>query len=66
MTIKGIAVAAMSSGQRLIKFQLDIASIAIKRARGKEIEAMIDARETYLNVSTNAIQTVIAIIAQSV
>jgi hypothetical protein len=66
MTIKGIAVAAMSSGQRSVKFQLDIADIAIKRETGKEIEAMIDARETYLSVSTSAIQTVMAIKAQNV
>ena len=52
ITISGIAVAAISNGHKLIKSQPGLRIIAKIKTSGKEIEAQIDARETYRHIKT--------------
>jgi hypothetical protein len=52
MTISGIAVAAISNGHKLIKSQPGLRIIAKIKTSGKEIEAQIDAKDTYRHTKT--------------
>jgi hypothetical protein len=52
ITINGIAVAAINNGQRLMKLQPGIMIIAKVNTRAKEIEATIEAKETYRHIKT--------------
>ncbi len=47
ITISGIAVAAVSSGHRLVKSQSGLSMIAKTNAMGKVTEAAIEASEMY-------------------
>ena len=66
MTIIGVAVAAISNGHRLVKFQLGIKTIAKIRAIGKAIEAAIEPSEIYRHIKTTPAHTTMAIAAQIV
>ena len=52
MTVRGMAVAVMSSGHRPAKFQSGVKRIAKIRTSGNVIEAASDARETYRQIKT--------------
>ncbi len=51
-TISGIAVAAISNGQRLAKFQVGVMIIARANMTGKATEAAIEASEIYRDHTT--------------
>ena len=66
ITIKGIAMAAMNSGQSLVKSQLGLRMIARTNIRGKVIEAVIEASEMYRHIATVITQTASAKTEQAV
>lgn len=66
MTIRGIAVAAISNGHRLIKSQLGFRIIIKNNNRGKATEAVIEANETYRHIKTTTAHIAMANEAQTV
>ena len=52
ITIIGIAMAAMSRGQRFVKFQDGVRAITRSNVRGKATEAAMEAREIYRHNET--------------
>jgi len=52
ITIKGIAIAAVSRGHRLVKSQSGLSMMAKSNIMGKVIEAVIEAREMYRHMRT--------------
>lgn len=52
ITISGIAIAAVSSGHRLVKFQSGLSIIANINVIGKVTEATIEASEMYRHIKT--------------
>ena len=66
ITITGIATAAISNGHKLTNSQSGVIMIAKINMRGKEIEAIIEANETYRHTKTTAAHIIMANKAQIV
>jgi len=66
ITISGITVATISNGHKLAKSQPGVSTVTSIKARGKAIEAAIEARDTYRHIKTTTAQTTKASGAQIV
>ena len=65
ITITGIAIAGINRGQSVENSQSDCNKIIAVSTNGKVTEAAIDAKETYRQMNTTTIHTVIATNAQT-
>ena len=66
MTISGIAIAAISSGQRLLKFHAGSRLTAKIKTMGNAIDAAIEASDTYRHAIRTTAHTAKATAAQIV